>query len=127
MRKQSANELGRLASVQSEAMNDLCNIYQVSFASGTYGTQITETRSFRHSGTPCGIEFTDGQVQRRNEVAFVEYDCILRLSDATPVLMSDEIDLVEKGEFLISGTFKPASYPVVSSSVQHVKLKRIVP
>ena len=30
------------------------------------------------------------------------------------------------GRSVVSGTFRPVSYPVVSSSVQHVNLKRVV-
>lgn len=119
--------LSRLKQVQAAVMDDLCHIYRVSRSSGTYSTQITETRTLVHSGTPCGIQFTNGQTVRGGQVQFVEYDAILRVVDGITVLMTDEIELVEKGEFQISGTFKPFSHPKVNSSVQKVQLKRQVP
>ena len=126
MRKLAPRDFDRLASLQSEAMNDLCNIYSVSMASGTYGNNV-ETRVFSSSGTSCGIQFTNGKTAVRGQVQFVDYDVILRIPADVAVGMDDEIDLIEKGDFLISGTFKPYAYPVVSSSVQHVLLKRQAP
>jgi hypothetical protein len=127
MRKQSASELGRLASVQAEAMNDICHIYAVSFASGTYGTKITETRTLRVSGAACGLDYADGSVMRGNGLVFVDYDVMLRLPASQVISSGDEVELIEKGAFVVSGTFVLASPPTVSSSVQHVKLKRQTP
>ena len=126
MRKQSASELGRLASVQAEAMNDSCSIYRIALVSGTYGN-VNETRTLYLSGTPCGIQFTGGQVIQRGELTFVDYDVVLRLPDTVTIQVTDEIDLVEKGNFVVSGTFNVHSQPTVNSSVQHVNLKRQTP
>lgn len=125
MKKLQTGDYSRLASVQADAMNDLCNITHITFSSGTYSTQGTEARVMV-SGVPCGINFTSGRVVQRGQVLLVDYDAILRLSDSQPVLLTDEIQLVEKGEFVISGTFKPYSQPTVNSSVQKVPLKRVV-
>lgn len=125
MKKLIANELSRLGLVQSEAMNDRCNIIHVTYSSGTYSTKGTESRSMV-SGVACGIQFTNGQIRQGTQALVVDYDAVLRLPASQTVLLSDEIELVEKGDYLISGTFKPYSQPVVSSSVQHVQLKRVV-
>lgn len=125
MKKLQPRDYSRLASVQADAMNDLCNITHVTFSSGTYSTQGTETRVIV-SGVPCGIDFTGGRVVQRGQALLIDYDAILRLSASQSILLTDEIELIEKGTFLISGTFKPYSYPVVNSTVQHVTLKRVV-
>lgn len=125
MKKLKPRDYSRLASVQADAMNDLCNITHVTFSSGTYSTQGTETRVMV-SGVPCGIDFTNGQVVQRGQALLVDYDAILRLSASQSVLLTDEIQLVEKGEFVISGTFRPSSQPTVNSSVQKVPLVRVV-
>lgn len=114
-----------LKKVQNLVMDDLCNIYNVTRSSGTYGNNV-ETRAYSYSGTACGIRLTNGQIMVRGQVQFVDYDCILRIADTVVVHEDDEIDLVEKGVFVISGTFKPYSAPVVNSSVQHITLKRQV-
>jgi hypothetical protein len=125
MKRISTAQIQRNQGLQSDAMDDLCNIIHISLSSGTYSTQGTETHSMI-SGTPCGIHFTGGQVVERGQTLFVEYDAILRLPAAQSVLLSDEVQLIEKGEFLISGTFNVYSQPTVSSSVQHVPLKRAI-
>lgn|SRR5574341_305596 len=122
MKKLQLRDFTRLASVQADAMNDLCNIHHITFSSGTYGN-LTETRT-TVSGVACGIDFISGQLIQRGETIFVEYDAILRLRDTVSILMTDDIELIEKGEFVISGTFKPYSAPTVNSSVQHVQLRR---
>lgn len=116
----------RLKAIQASVMDDLCNIYRVTLVSGTYGTNV-ESRSVLSTGVACGIEFTNGKIVQRGQAIFVDYDAILRIADTVPLLMTDEIELIEKGEFLISGTFKPNSAPTVSSSVQHIQLKRQMP
>jgi hypothetical protein len=125
MKKLQTGDYSRLASVQADAMNDLCNITHLTFSSGTYSTQGTETRVMV-SGVPCGIDFTGGNVVQRGQVLLVDYDAILRLSASQSILLTDEVQLIEKGEFVISGTFKPSSQPIVNSSVQKVQLKRVV-
>jgi hypothetical protein len=124
--KVSRQTLFRLQSVQADTMDDRCNIIHVSLSSGTYGNSL-ETRTLFMSNVPCGIEFTGGKIVQRGEMQFVDYDCLLRIADDIPVQMNDEIALIEKGEFLISGTFKPYSAPVVNSSVQKIQLKRQAP
>lgn len=118
--------LSVIKNTQISAMDDLCNIYSVSFASGTYGN-TTKTRTLLASGVACGIELTNGQVMVRGQVQFVEYDAILRVVDGQTILDSYEFDLIEKGDFVISGTFKPWSQPKVNSTVQKVLLQRVVP
>lgn len=118
--------LQRLKNYQAETMDDRCNIVRVSFSSGTYSTQGTETRTMV-SGVACGIEFTGGQIKQGGQVLLVDYDARLRLRADQPVFITDEIQLIEKGEFIVSGTFRPYSQPVVNSTVQHVPLKRVTP
>lgn len=123
MKKLLARDFTRLADVQADAMNDICHIHHITFSSGTYSTKSTETRT-SITGVACGIHFTGGQLVQRGETIFVEYDVILRLPANQPVLLDDDIELVEKGIYLISGTFKPYSMPTVNSSIQHVQLQR---
>lgn len=120
--KPTDGELSLLKLEQVASMGDLCNIYHVSLVSGTYGN--TETRTLFASGTACGIKFTNNTVRENRQVQFVDYDAVLRLVNDIPIGMTDEIELVEKGAFLISGTFKPYSAPTVNSTIQHVTLKR---
>jgi hypothetical protein len=115
-----------LKKIQRLVMDDLCSIYTVTRSSGTYGNNV-ETRAYSYSGTACGIRLTNGQIMVRGQLQFVEYDAILRVSDDVIIHEDDEIDLIEKGQFQISGTFKPYSAPVVNSSVQHITLKRQIP
>lgn len=126
MKPITSQELQRLEALQSAVMDDLCHIRRVTLSSGTYGNTV-ESRVFVVSGQPCGIEFTNGKVTQRGETQFVDYDAILRIRDGIFVLMTDEIELIEKGEFQISGTFKPASAPIVNSSVQKIQIKRQAP
>jgi hypothetical protein len=126
MKKISTAQLQQNQRFQLDAMDDLCHIQRITLSSGTYGNTV-ETRIYAASGTPCGIQFTNGQVKQSGQIMFVDYDCILRIVDNISVLMTDEIVLVEKGEFQISGTFKPYAAPTVNSSVQHVQLKRQSP
>lgn len=126
MRLPSDSELTKLVDTQASAMDDLCNIYHVSLSSGTYGTNITETLTMV-SGVACGIKFTGGRIIERGQTLFVDYDVLLRVPADVSVSTSDEIQLFEKGTFVVSGTFKPYSQPEFNSSVQHVQLKRTNP
>ncbi len=125
MKKLLLRDFSRLANTQLESMNDLCNIRHISFSSGTYSTSVTETYS-SVTGVVCGIDFTNGKLDQRGQVIFVDYDAVLRLPASQYVAINDDIELIEKGEFMISGTFKPFSEPTVNSSAQHVPLKRSV-
>ena len=120
------NDLTRLKRIQADVMDDVCHIYRVALVSGTYGNNV-ESRSLFASGVACGIQFTDGKIVQRGETLFVDYDAILRIADTVPITTNDEVELIEKGVTMISGTFKPFSAPTVSSSVQHVQLKRQTP
>lgn len=124
MRTVKDAELTKLKSEQSYAMQDLCNIIHVARASGTYSPQGTQTRTMV-SGVACGIDFTGGRILDKGQVLLVDYDVRLRLLATETVLVSDEIQLVEKGSYVITGTFRPASQPVVNSTVQIVPLKRV--
>lgn len=134
MRTVKDAELTKLQSEQSFAMQDLCHIHHISRASGTYGTHSSQTRT-SVTGVACGIEFPkdlvrnlkQGNVQTSPQLLIMDYDCILRLTATQPILLTDEVELVEKGEFLISGTFRPVNPPTVNSTVQKVQLKRVVP
>lgn len=119
-------DLASLKRAQLDVMDDLCDIYTVSRSSGTYGNNV-ETRAYSYSGTHCGIRLTNGQVMIRGQLQFVDYDAILRVADTIVVHEDDEIELRQKGKFLISGTFKPYSAPVVNSTIQHILLKRQTP
>ena len=126
MRRQADAELTKIATEQSTTMDDICNIYHVSLSSGTYGTQIKETLTMV-SGVACGIKFTGGQVIQRGQTLLVDYDVMLRLDADVSVSTSDQVQLFEKGTYLVSGTFKPFSQPTFNSTVQHVELKRVAP
>lgn len=78
------------------------------------------------SGVPCGFDFTNGQLRQGSQVLLVEYDAVLRLPSNQPLLITDEVLLIEKGVTVVSGTFTPVSYPTVNSSVQKVNLRRVV-
>jgi len=125
MRLPSDAETNKKKQAQLSNMDDLCNISHVSRSSGTYGTQISETRT-TVSNIPCGIDFTNGRIRQGSQVLVVDYDAILRISASQTVLLSDEIQLIEKGNIQISGTFKPNSQPTVNSTVQLIPIKRIV-
>lgn len=119
--------LGFLKQQQISVMDDLCNVFSVALSSGTYSTSVTKTRTLVVSGVPCGIQFTNNQIIQRGEIRFVEYDVMLRVQSDLTVKMTYEFDLIDKGNTIISGTFIPTSQPVVNSSVQKIKLKRIIP
>lgn len=125
MKKLNARDYQRLASIQTDTMQDLCNIYHVTLVSGTYSTQIRES-TVLVSGVVCGFHLTNGSVFIRGQALTVEYDAVLRITASQPIGLNDTFELVERGNFQISGSFKPFSMPVVNSSVQHVQLKRIV-
>jgi hypothetical protein len=124
MRLPSDAETNKKKVAQESNMDDLCNIVHVTRSSGTYSPKGTETRTMV-SGVACGIDFTNGVVRQGNQVLVVDYDAVLRIPATYSILPSDEIQLIEKGNYQVSGTFKPNSQPTVSSSVQKVELKRI--
>lgn len=125
MKKLQPRDYSRLSNTQAEVMNDLCNIHHISFSSGTYSTKSTEVRT-SVTGVACGFQMTNGRLVQRGQTIVVEYDALLRLPANQPVGIADDIELIERGEFVVSGTFKPFSTPVVNSSVQHVQLKRVI-
>lgn len=124
MKNLQPRDYSRLSAVQLDVMDDVCNIRHISFSSGTYSTQATETLTIV-SGVACGFEFTGGKILQRGQASLVDYDAVLRLPTSQFIETSDEIELIEKGEFIISGTFRPYSAPITNSSVQIVQLKRI--
>src|SRR5688572_22858345 len=113
MRLPSDAELDKKKSARASHMGDICHIIHVSRASGTYSTQGSETRTMV-SGVACGIDFTSGVIRQGNQVLVVDYDAVIRLPATYTVLPTDEIKLTEKGNYEISGTFKPNSQPTVS-------------
>lgn len=125
MKKLQPRDYSRLSNTQAEVMNDLCNIHHISFSSGTYSTKSTEVRT-SVTGVACGFQMTNGHLVQRGQTIVVEYDALLRLPANQPVGIADDIELIERGEFVVSGTFKPFSAPIVNSSVQHVQLKRVI-
>lgn len=126
MKPASRGQILNLQYAQNNAMDDLCNIVHITRSSGTYSTQGTETRVMV-SGVACGFDFTNGQIKKGGQVLLVDYDAILRLPAAQSVLVTDEIQLSEKGAYMVSGTFRPYSQPTVNSTVQYVPIKRIAP
>lgn len=113
--------------VQQEGVfNDLCNIYQVFFVTGS----MSDDETYVTSGTmniPCSIEFNNGrfrQMRDNPQLLILDYDVMLTVSADVPVRSDSDIVLVEKGQFLVSGTFQPSSQPTVTSVVQHIQLKR---
>ena len=125
MRLPSSTEINNLKATQEDAMADVCNIYHITLSSGTYSTQGTETRSMV-SGVACGFVFTGGSTVERGQVLLIDYDVLLRIPANITVRLADEIELVEKGVTMASGTFKVTDNPTVNSTVQHVRLKRQV-
>jgi hypothetical protein len=123
MRKLQKRDTDRLASTQSEAMNDLCTIYHVSYVTGSYSDDETQVLTGTFN-VECGIQLTNGQIQERGQLLVVDYDAVLRLPSSQLVGLDDRIVLTEKGNTQISGTFMVHGYPVVNSSIQHIKLKR---
>ena len=129
MRRLDNTTFSRLKQVQYEGMNDLCNIYHVSYATGTYSTDETAmlTGTFN---VECGFVFNNGSFRAfregQSDPAVLDYDVLLRVPSTQPIFLDDRIELVQKGNSLVSGTFSVASAPVVNSSVQHVLLKRVV-
>lgn len=134
MRTLKDAELTRLQSEQVNAMDDVCHIYHVTRSSGTYGTHSTQSRTVV-SGVACGIDFPkdvvrnlkQGNVQTSPQLLLMDYDCILRVAPSVSIKLTDEVELIEKGNLVISGTFRPVNPPVLNSSVQKVQLKRVVP
>lgn len=133
MRRQSAVELSKISAEQSAAMDDLCNIYSITRSSGTYSTQSTEVRNIRASGVACGIKFSDNTFRLgrttqsiAGDVLLIDYDVMLRLPASQVISIGDEVQLYEKGQFLVSGTFTLIAAPVVNSTVQRVGLRRTV-
>jgi hypothetical protein len=124
MRAKSTAELERLSNEQEGAMGDLCNISSISRSSGTYGTHIKETRVTTYN-IPCGFQYTNGKMKESGQVLVAESDVLLRLPATVSLTVGDEVQLVEKGETLVSGTFALNGQPTFSSSVQHVYLKRV--
>lgn len=124
MRSLKEQELNRLSDVQADVMNDLCNIYTVTMVSGTYGTNTTKVR-VGVTNIPCGIHFTNGATVERGQVLLVDYDVLLRIPSDRQVSISSEIELVEKGETVVSGTFNLYAEPKFNSSVQLLQLKRV--
>lgn len=124
MRLPSDGETNKKKAAQNSNMDDVCHIHHITRSSGTYSTQGTETRT-SVTGVACGIDFTNGTVRQGQQVLVVDYDAVLRIPATYSILPSDDIELVEKGNYQISGTFKPNSQPTVSSSVQKVTLKRV--
>lgn len=116
--------LSAIKNVQRRAMDDLCNIYRVSRVSGTYSDDETEIVTGTFS-LPCGIEFTSGQIKDRGQVLLVDYDAVLRLPLEPAVNVTDRIELIEKGDTVISGSFMVHAYPKFNSTVQIVQLKRV--
>ena len=117
------NNLPKISAIQKSVMKDVCNIKHVTLSSGTYSTKTTKSYTIV-SGVACGIKFTGGRLVQSGQTILVDYDAVLRLPASLPIYMTDEIELVEKGDTIISGTFMPYAQPVVNSTVQHVQLKR---
>lgn len=128
----SSDTLARLKRFQADTMDDLCNIYHTTFASGTYSTHGTSIRTGTFN-ISCGIEFVGRLVkpmeqtsQQSEQIGLIDYDVVLRVPSTQTIFMSDEIELIEKGVTTISGTFKPVDAPKTSSSAQKVMLKRVL-
>ena len=124
MRALPDGELNKLKGSQAESMQDTCHIQRPTMASGTYGNS-TETLVYLHSGTLCSFQFTNGSIREAGQILLVNYDVRLRLPSTVDIRLQDEVTLVEKGNTLVSGSFRPSQLPMVNESVQYVTLKRI--
>jgi hypothetical protein len=123
MRDLPDGEYEKLKSAQEQSMTDICHVYHPSMSSGTYGNSV-ETLTL-NSGVACAFAFTNGAIRQRGQLLLVDYDATLMLPAETPVFLADEIQLVELGMHMVSGTFRPASQPIVTDAIQYVELKRI--
>lgn len=124
MRALLDGELNKLKDSQAESMQDVCHVQRPTMASGTYGNS-TETLVYLHSGTLCSFQFTNGSIQQAGQILLVNYDVRLRLPSTVDIRLQDEVTLVEKGNTLVSGTFRPNQLPVVNEMVQYIFLKRV--
>jgi hypothetical protein len=125
MRALSDGELDKLKASQAESMQDICDIYRVTYSSGTYGNNV-ETLSPVATGTLCSFQFAVGTLRQSNQVLLVDYDVMLRIPSTISVRLDDKVTLREKGNTMVSGTFSPYAPPIVNEMVQYVKLKRVV-
>lgn len=123
MRNQTDAELNKKKTAFQSHLLDMCHIYHTSYSSGTYGND-TESLTMV-SGVACSFQVTNGQIQERGQLLLVNYDAQLLLPADQPVRLRDEIQLVEKGNQLVSGTFRPVSEPAVNNTFQTVFLKRV--
>ncbi len=73
MRALSDGELDKLKASQAESMQDVCDIYRVTYSSGTYGNNV-ETLSPVATGTLCSFQFAVGTLRQSNQVLLVDYD-----------------------------------------------------
>ena len=117
-------EFDKLKSSQAESMQDTCHIHRQSMVSGTYGNNVEVLTAYA-TGTMCSFQFTNGTLRQAGQVILVDYDVSLRIPSTVSIRPSDEVTLVEKGNTLVSGTFRPHGMPIVNEMVQYVKLKRI--
>jgi hypothetical protein len=123
MRNQSDAELNKKKTAFASHLLDTCHIYHATMSSGTYGN---DTESLiMVSGVACSFQVGNGQIQERGQLLLVNYDATLLLPADQPVRLSDEIQLVEKGNHLVSGTFRPNAEPMVNNTYQTVFLKRV--
>ncbi len=117
-------ELNKLKASQAESMQDTCHIQRPTLSSGTYGN-TTENLAYVHSGTLCSFQMMQGTLKSAGQILLIDYDVSLRIASDVDIRVADEITLVEKGNTLVSGSFRPYSHPIVNEMVQYVKLKRV--
>lgn len=119
----SSTALSRYKTAQSDVMADLCNIYRVTRATGTYSDDDVTLTTGTYQAH-CGFYFTNGQIRVDGQVLLVDYDVVLRLPLTTPVFLTDQIVLSKKGTTFVSGTFLPTEEPEFGPTAQTVHLKR---
>jgi hypothetical protein len=117
-------EFDKLKATHADSMQDLCHIQRTSMVSGTYGNSV-ETLTYAHSGTFCSFQFVNGTIRQAGQILLVDYDVTMRIPSTVTVGLRDEVTLVEKGNTMVSGTFRPSELPMVNEMVQYVKLKRV--
>lgn len=110
--------LSFLQNTQKSVMDDLCNITHVYHVTGTHTTSMV-------TGVACGIEFVNSEQAVGLQGALVGYNVVLRLPVSQSLLITDTVELVRKGDQLISGTYQIAAYPEYNSTVQKIKLRRV--
>lgn len=125
MTHQTAKDYAAYKHMAEDSFEDICNILHTSYTTGSYSDDEVAviTGSYNVS---CGFYMTNGQMRKSGQLVLVNYDAIVRLSLEQTVDIDDQIELVQKGGQLVSGTYVPQSPPEIGPSVITVRLVKVV-